>query len=288
MYTRVNVKNLGQVTTNIRYSEGFDEGDSRITSDEIENVQGDDSVDYNDVTGVISIDQITVGGEVDFSYEQLVHENGSQGELAEEYLVLDGFSTKLRANQDGLTKHGIGDHYPSWLVAGDEGVVSTGDLLQLSIQTDKNPAKVGEEVVYKITAKNNADFDFSGLIITWDYDENALEILNPFGGRDTGTEIHWDRGILRPGESVEYQVSTRVKDTAPVGGNVRTTARGLVNEIENPATAEHFLTILAGTGEVKLAQTGMPTFALIFASILAYLTYTQTGRRRYLHSGRRP
>ncbi len=285
IFTKVNVKNLGQVSaTNIKFSEDFDEGDSKITSDEIQNVQGDDGVEYNDVTGVIKIDKLTVGEDINFTYEQIVHENGSQGELAEEYLVLEGFSTRLTQNQDGLTKHGIGDHYPSWLIAGDSTVVSDGDLLQLSIRTDKAAARVGEEVTYTITARNNADFDFSGLIITWNYSENALEVLNPFGGRDNGTEIHWDRGILRPGESVQYQVRARVSDVAPVGGNVRTTARGLVNEIENPAVVDHYLTIIAGigAGDINLAQTGMPTFMLILASMFAYLTYMRTGRRRYL------
>ncbi|MBU1016157.1 hypothetical protein KJ657_03645, partial [Patescibacteria group bacterium] len=286
LFTKVKVKNLGQVTaTNIKYSEGFDSGDSKITTDDIQNVKGDTGVSFDDASNTITIDKLIVGAEVNFSYEQILHESGSKGKLAEEYLTLEGFSTKLTANQDGLTKHGIGDHYPSWLVAGGTTVVtSTGSPLQLSIQTDKAAARIGEEVNYTIIAKNNADFDFTGLVITWDYDENALEVLNPFGGRNTGTELHWSSGTLKPGQTVKYELRSRVKDTAPVGSNVRTTVRGLVNEIENPAVAEQYLTIIAGVsaGAVKLAQTGMPTFTLILASLLAYLVYTRTGRRRYL------
>lgn len=285
LYTKVNVKNLGQVTaTNIRFTEGFDQGDSEITSSEIDNVEGEEGFEYNETTGVMTIDSLPVGGEINFSYEQTVDEDGTRGELAEEYLVLEGFSTRLSASQDGLTKHGIGDHYPSWLTAGTPETPYEGSLLELEIDTDRNPARIGDEVVYHITATNNADFDLTGVIITWDYDENALDILNPFGGRNNGTEIHWDRGILRPGESAEYQVRVRVADSAPIGSNVRTTARGLVNELENPAAAEHLLSILAaiGDGPIELAQTGMPTFLLILASIFAYLTYTNTGRRRYL------
>ena len=285
LYTKVNVKNLGQVTaTNIKYSEGFDEGDSLITTEDIDNVEGDTGISFNDATNTITINEIKVGGETNFTYDQVLHEDGSKGELAEEYLVLDGFSTKLGANQDGLTKHGIGDHYPSWLTAGSGTVVITDkDLLELYIRTDKAAAKIGEEVVYTITAKNNADYDFTGTTVTWAYDKNSLEILNPNGGRDNGTEISWNQGTLKPGQTVTYTVRTKVKGTAPVGGNVRTTARGLVNEIENPSVAEHFLSILAGVGPVKLAQTGASaTFGLMLISLLGYLAYMNTGRRRYL------
>ena len=197
------------------------------------------------------------------------------------------FGSALSDGQDFLTYVGIGDEFPSYLGKGTLPGNAQDERLKITVTSDKEEANIGDTVNFLITVENLTDADVTGLDIVHDYDQNALEILNAFGGRDDGKEVHYSRAILRPGEKVTFQIQAKVSGTAPVGGTVHGLTRALVNEFDGVAPVDNSLYIIGGvspTGpNVKLAQTG-PAMTFIFLALaaLAYLGYGKLRHLRYL------
>ena len=286
VYSKVRLTNLGKVSAvDIRFKQNFDEGESDMTADGIEDLSG---ATLDSKTGEIKIAKIPVGGTAEFTYNLMVHEMGQNDQFAKEFLELVDFESKLPKSQDQLSYLGIGDEYPSYLVAGAlPSYVTESDFLRITVQSDKDAARIGEIVNFLITAENLTGSDMTGLILTHDYDESALEVLKAFGGRDDGREVHFTRAILRPGEKASYQVQARVGGGAPVGGTIRGVTRALVNEHEGVSQVENFLSIIGGVAPVQpvmqLAQTGpAQLLILLMLAALAYFGHKEFTRRRYL------
>lgn len=289
VYNKVKITNLGKVSaTNIILSQLFDGDKSGMSANDVENLKGA-TMNSN---GDIKIEKILVNKTIEFTYSVLVRNTGNNGQLANEALTLEEFGSALSTTQDHLTYLGIGDEFPSYLVAGDVKPIISGDeRLRITVTSDKTEANIGDVVNLTIKAKNLTEDDITGLVLTHDYPENALEVLNSYGGRDNGRDVQWQKAILRSGEEVTYQVQIKVGNGAPIGEYVKSLTRALVNEFEGIAPAENSLYILGGVAPTDpnwhLAQTGpAQIFLLLIAIALAYLGYKESWRLRYAYNKR--
>jgi len=171
-------------------------------------------------------------------------------------------------------------------VDGDDALNSG---LVIDVTADKSQAKKGECVLYTISATNTTNQTLTGLILTLDYDQVALDVTNTYGGTDNGSVVTWNHGTLTAGNTARHQMGACVTNDANVGAYVRTTARGLVNEIPNVPGDDHDLLIVDPNGTAPTTPTppsntnsGMgSSFLLLLASAASYLVYQNTGRRRY-------
>ncbi|MBU1934835.1 hypothetical protein KKF04_02150 [Patescibacteria group bacterium] len=291
LYNKVTLTNLGQVSaTDIEISQGFDGGASDMTADALEDFESEDA-EYDEETGMITIDKIVVGGTVTFTYSVLVHENGESDEYATEYVELLGFESALPASQDGLTYLGVGEKTETYLIAGDPNrstSPATETRLGITVESSVQEAAIGDPVTFTITIENLTDEDMTGIVLTHDYYEAAFDVNGVYGGRDDGRAVTWSLAMLRPGETAAYQVDAVVADTAPAGSEIYGMTRALVNEFDGIAPVKNTIRIAAGAAPVtemamQLAQTGpAQMLLLLIASVLAYLGYSAWNRRRYV------
>ncbi len=115
--------------------------------------------------------------------------------------------------------------------------------LTINVTSTQDTAKRGDCPVYTITAVNNTGQDLTGAVISWDYDENALDVTDTFGGTDNGSVVTWTHGDLDEDQSASYKARACVTENAAPGSRVTTTARILVNELTDTPTDDHTLMI---------------------------------------------
>ncbi|MBU1017461.1 hypothetical protein KKA33_00340 [Patescibacteria group bacterium] len=289
LYTKVRITNDNDVSAkNVKFNPFFDTGDSDMTANEIEDIQGAKLTNGN-----LIIEKIKAGETVEFSYSVLVHENGQNSNPAFDGVEVVDYESTLPISQDGLTYVTKGEQFVTYIYAGqipaavikpvgkDSG--NDSDVLSIQVSADRAEARIGETVNYTVTLQNVSDIDLTNLLIAHSY-AAELDVINTGGGRDDGRELHFSRAIMRPGESVSLQFSAKVV-SGSAGQVVRSLTRVLVNEFENISPAESYLMIAGGTApagpDYRLAQTGSGLLMSLLLSLLAYLGYGAIQKRRY-------
>lgn len=309
VYNKVTVKNLGEFSAiDITFRPFFETGNSDMTADSIENLSGA----LLDDDGNIVLDKVIVNGTKEFTYSVLVHENGQNINPATEGFELLSFGSKLAKFQDALTYLGLGDQTVTYLYAGQipagalEGLTdpvspiggstpSIPSALNIDVRADRTAAAVGDTVKLVITLENLTSKDMTSLFISHDFDPNAFEVLNTFGGKNNGQAVEWTRSILRPGQSLTLNLELKVKDGAPIGEMIRGLTRVLMSEFANVAPFENFIQLIGGPATsgasslpFELAATGPMgiTILLMILSILGYFGSNSVRNRLYLRRKR--
>ena len=280
LYHKVVITNLGRVTAaDIILKHAFETGDSDMSLvAEVSNFVG---AIYNDKKNVIKVLKVPVNKTAEFTYTTTIFEAGKNDQPAIDSLELVDFGSNLFRTQDFLTYLGLGEKTKSYLFAGKipgwvDGVPTPDNFIRTIVKTNPAEARVGETVTFQIELTNITDHDLSDLFITHEYDPSVLKIVKTFGGLNTGREIQWKRGILRPGEVARYQVKGIVQSGAPLNTMIENVTRVMVNEYEGVAYSRNQFRIIGGipavTGSYELAQTGPASIFLILMllTILAY------------------
>jgi uncharacterized repeat protein (TIGR01451 family) len=114
-------------------------------------------------------------------------------------------------------------------------------------------ADPGDTIKYDIAYENKGDADATEVIIVDDYPETLIaSITNISGdGKDDGSTITWDLGILAAGESGSLSYEATLKETFPLG----------LTNVQNPATIsskETEPTSATATVKVEVAPTPTP------------------------------
>ena len=114
-------------------------------------------------------------------------------------------------------------------------------------------ADPGDTIKYDIAYENKGDADATEVIIVDDYPETLIaSITNISGdGKDDGSIITWDLGILAAGESGSLSYEATLKETFPLGPT----------NVQNPATIsskETEPTSATATVKVEVAPTPTP------------------------------
>ena len=299
LYNKVLITNLGEVSaTNIKFDHFFDEGKSDITADSVQDLVG---AHFDNTGKLLVVDKVKVGETYEFRYSVLLHESGRNTNPATDGLELTSFGSNLPPMQDGLDYLGIGGQTNTYIYAGQvpEGVDEEGpgipvsSVLGIDVYADKTEAAVGDVINFTVTLENLTDIDLTNLFIAHSYDPNAFEVASSVGGKDNGRELHWQRALLRPGETLTLHFSLRVKTTAPVGEIIRLLTRALVSEFENIAPAETFISLIGAAGvdpgqPFDLAATGpMGIMALLMIlSALGYFSNKSLRNHLYLRKKR--
>ena len=301
IYTKISLKNPGDVSAqNIRFAPFFDQGDSDMTADKIQDLKGA-TVDNQ---GRILIEKVKAQETVWFSYSVLIHENGQNVNPAIEGMEVVEISSTLPETQDGLTYKNLGEKVGTTLYAGRIPAAVTvdaeetkpsiprsafangSDVLSIKVATDRSEAAIGDTVNFSVTLENVSDQDLTNLFITHAYPAE-LSLMNTGGGRDDGHELAWKAPILRPGEKVTKHFVAKVMAGAP-GSRLHSLTRVLASEAENITPVDSYLMVLGGAPSsvakaYHLVQTGPAgLLGLLMLSMLSALAFGAIGKRRAL------
>ena len=76
---------------------------------------------------------------------------------------------------------------------------------------DKNEASMGEQMTYAITVENTGNAGAMEVVLTDDYDESKVTVIDADDGTDDGDEIVYPIGVINPGQSVIKEITVTVK-----------------------------------------------------------------------------
>ncbi|MFH1012805.1 MAG: DUF11 domain-containing protein, partial [Candidatus Peregrinibacteria bacterium] len=265
----------------IRFRHSFERGGSDMFG-ALKNVQ---NAAYNPENGEITVGKVLAGKSLEFSYEVRIDERGQSDLFALDKLELLGFTTGLSTAQGHLTYKGTGVT-TSYVIAGQlpanvipvDFTAPAGEdsALRVRVSSNTRTAGLGDSVTFTVTAYNTGNTDLTNLVVTHEYDESGLKVTRAVGARDNGSELSWNRTILRPGQTATYQFTAQVKGTA--ASVVRGLTRAALSEFDYNNQIENWLNIGAAALQpdrsYELARTGAGQLMLmLLISVLGYFGY---------------
>ncbi len=228
-------------------------GDKKVSMLNIRNIEG---ATYNEETKTFSIEESEVrpGEIVTFTYQATLKSKSRNA---------------LAYNSANVMKSTAAD--PAYVEFGRAGALN--NLASLVKTADRNEAHPGELIAYQITYTNNTNSNLTNIVISDNYDERYVEIVEAEGAEDNGDRLLWRVESLDPQEVRKITYVVKIKENM-TSGEIENRASMLANEGPIDTTAKVTIKILPGDPDKILPKTGASNLLLIFILTISLLAST--------------
>lgn len=301
VYTKIRIENPNHISARDVEFRPFLENEGELTLGEIENIK---RATVNE-QGNIVVNQVKGNQAVVLSYSRLVNTGTPSRNATVDGVELVNFRSGTKPSFDRHTYLGMGQQFKTYLSTGTVAASTTttpsmpstpvvtrsqvAQVASVSLRSDKTVVKVGDMVRSNIVVENRSDENLTNVSVAYSYPA-GVEVVSATGARDSGSELSWNRAMLRPGERVTYQFETKIV-SGEAGSRLRTLARVLTSEHQGIAPAEATMVIAGSTAaqpvvtpaptrEYQLASTGPAHWMLLMiASLLATMGLEKAYRK---------
>ena len=144
------------------------------------------------------------------------------------------------------------------------------------VETSPNPAQPGSLATYTLSYFNNGDADASKVVITDDYDENYLSVVDPgLGDTSAPGQIQWNIGSVPAGGSSSVSYSAAINSEMPAGRTyISNTAS--IGSFEDDGNTEDNTETLSVTVDVSPPSSAGPSYPVFYQKKLPDLNITKT------------